>query len=60
MKMKINRYADGYLPKIAYHISQRNTDKVNFFTKRHEDKYGKLTAKDMNKLIDIVMELVDE
>ena len=55
--MKNNRYADGYLPKIAYHISQRNTDKVNFFTKRHEDKYGKLTAEDVNKVIDLVMEI---
>lgn len=55
--MKNNRYADGYLPKIAYHISQRNTDKVNVFTKRHEDTYGKLTAKDMNKIIDMVMEI---
>jgi len=55
--MKNNRYADGYLPKIAYHISQRNTDKVNAFTKRHEDTYGKLTAKDMNKIIDMVMEI---
>ena len=55
--MKNNRYADGYLPKIAFHISQRNTDKVNFFTKRHEETYGKLTAKDMNKIIDMVMEL---
>ena len=56
MKNRRN-YADGYLPKIAYHISQRNTDKVNFFTKRHEDKYGKLTAEDVNKVIDMVTEI---
>ena len=58
MKNRRN-YADGYLPKIAYHISQHNPKKVDAFTKRHEDAYGKLTAKDMNKLIDMVMELVD-
>jgi hypothetical protein len=56
MKNRRN-YADGYLPKIAFHISQRNTDKVNFFTKRHEDKYGKLTAKDISKVIDMVTEI---
>jgi len=56
MKNRRN-YADGYMPKNVLHISQRNTDKVNFFTKRHEDKYGKLTAEDVNKVIDMVTEI---
>jgi len=56
--MKNNtKYADGYLPKIAFHISQANADKVNYFTERHEAKYGKLTASDISKVIDMVMEI---
>lgn len=55
--MKNKRYADGYLPKIAYHISQSNPDKVDYFTERHEAKYGKLTASDIHKVIDMVMEM---
>ena len=42
--MKNNtKYKDGYLPKIAYHIANQNPDKLNYFTERHEAKYGKLT-----------------
>lgn len=55
--MKNKRYADGYLPKIAYYISQSNSEKVNYFTKRHEDKYGKLTSADVSKVIDMVIEM---
>ncbi len=55
--MKNRKYADGYLPKIAYHISKSNSEKVNYFTERHETKYGKLGANDINKIIDMVMEL---
>ena len=58
--MKDKRYADGYLPKIAYHISQANGEKVEYFTKRHEDAYGKLTAGDISKVIDMVMELAEK
>ena len=55
--MKNRKYADGYLPKIAYHISQSNRDKVDYFTERHEAKYGKLTASDISKVIDMVVEM---
>ena len=55
--MKNRKYADGYLPKIAYHIANQNPDKLNYFTERHEVKYGKLNANDINKIIDLVMEL---
>ena len=54
--MKNNRYTDGYLPKIAYHIANNNADKLEYFTSRHEAKYGKLTQKDMNRVIDLVYE----
>ena len=56
--MKNRKYADGDLPKIAYHISKSNSEKVDYFTKRHETKYGKLGANDINKIIDI--EIIDE
>ena len=55
--MKNRKYADGYLPKIAYHIANQNPDKLNYFTERLEAKYGKLGANDINKIIDMVMEL---
>jgi len=55
--MKNRKYADRYLPKIAYHFSKKKNEKVNYFTERHESKYGKLNANDINKIIDMVMEL---
>ena len=54
--MKNRKYTDGYLPKIAYHIANQNPDKLNYFTERHEAKYGKLTQDDMHKVIDMVYE----
>ena len=57
--MKSNtKHADGYLPKIAYAIATNNVDKLNYFTKRQETLYGKLTQKDMNRVIDLVYEHV--
>ena len=57
--MKNNtKYADGYLPKIAFAIANQNPDKLNYFTERHEAKYGKLTQEDMHKVIDMVYEHV--
>ena len=55
--MKNRKYADGYLPKIAYHISKSNSKQVDYFTERHESKYGKLTASDISKVIDMVVEM---
>ena len=52
------KYADGYLPKIAYHIYKSNPDKVEYFTQRHEETYGKLSAVDISKVIDMVTEHV--
>ena len=54
--MRNKRYADGYLPKIAFHISKSNSEKVDYFTERHEAKYGKLTQDDMHKVINMVYE----
>ena len=55
--MQNNRYPEGYLPKIAYHIANQNPDKLDYFTKRHEEIHGELTEEDMHKVINMVMEL---
>ena len=47
-------YADGYLPKIAYHLFKLNEDKVKYFTKRQVDTYGELTENDMKKVLSMV------
>ena len=47
-------YADGYLPKIAYHLFKLNEDQVKYFTKRQVDTYGELTHDDMCKVMDMV------
>jgi len=54
------KYPDGYLPKIAYHIANQNADKLEYFTAQHEAKYGKLTASDISKVIDMVVELAEK
>ena len=45
------KHADGYLPKIAYHITKGNTKAINWFTEQHEEKYGPLTFDDISKVI---------
>ena len=52
-------YADGYLPKIAYHIYKKNPDNVTYFTQRQEETYGKLSEDDLKKVIDMVMEHIE-
>ncbi len=58
MKNRRN-YVDGYLPKIAYHLSESNLEQVEHFTKRHETTYGKLTSEDMRKVFDMVYEHIE-
>jgi len=41
------KYQNGYLPKIAYHMAQGNTDRVEYFTHRQISRYGELTPWDM-------------
>ena len=53
---KSNKYPDGYLPKIAYHIAKVNREKIDYFTKLHEEKYDPITYDDMNRVIDMVVE----
>ena len=53
MKNRRN-YADGYLPKIAYHLFKLNEESVQYFTKRQVDTYGELTEEDMKKVLSMV------
>ena len=44
--MKNDRYPEGYLPKIAYHIFKGNDEKVNYFIERQEAQYGEMGVED--------------
>ena len=52
------KHADGYLPKIAYHITKGNVKAINWFTEQHEEKYGPLTFDDISKVISMVTDEV--
>lgn len=58
--MKNPRYPQGYLPKIAFHIFNTNPKGVEYFTNRHEDLYGPITADDMTRVIEMVMEMQEQ
>ena len=51
-----NRYADGYLPKIAYHSVQGNEDKVKYFMKKQIEVYGKMNAESWMRLAQLCAE----
>ena len=40
-------YANGYLPKIAYHLAANNAEKVTYFMNRQVELYGPINAEDM-------------
>ena len=44
---KQTSYKLGYAPKIAYHITQNNRDKVQYFLGQHVRKYGELNVVEM-------------
>ena len=44
--MKNPKHPNGYLPKIAHHLSQGNMDKAQYFVDRHVATYGPLTDDD--------------
>lgn len=52
--MKNNRYPDGYLPKVAYHMVKGNHDRATDFLKSHIDKYGTFNAKNLNRLNELM------
>ena len=45
--MKNNRYENGYLPKIAYHMAIGNHASIIYFTERQIARYGELSCEDM-------------
>jgi hypothetical protein len=45
-KTNNNRYPQGYLPKIAYHLGQGNIQKFHYFMKRQIEAYGDLSEQD--------------
>ena len=53
-----NRYADGYLPKIAYHSVNGNEDKVKYFMKRQQETYGAMDLDSWKKLAKLCAELM--
>ena len=46
-KTNNNRYPQGYLGKIAYHIACRNYDKVEYFALRQRETYGEILPQDL-------------
>jgi len=42
----MEKYPNGYLPKIVHHITKGNWDKVQFFYDRQLEHYGPLTEAD--------------
>ncbi len=52
--MQNERYAQGYLPKIAYHMFKGNDEKINYFVKRQEATYGPITPTQISEVEDMV------
>ena len=53
-KTNNNRYPQGYLGKIAYHMFKGNFDKVQYFAKRQVQTYGDISEEDdriINRLV---------
>ena len=55
--MKQNRYPNGYLPKIAYHIAQENHSKVDYFLNQQTRRYGELTILDMTFILNTIVDM---
>ena len=58
--MKNDRYPEGYLPKIAYHIFKGNDEKVNYFIERQEAQYGEMGVEEMTMIGDKIKALCFE
>lgn len=53
-------YKNGYLPKIAFHIFQKDEEKTRYFMQRQVDTYGELTPKQTDYIKEEVMRLCFE
>jgi hypothetical protein len=49
----MNKYPNGYLPKIVYHITKGAWDKVQYFYDRQVETYGPLTEADRKVMGDL-------
>ena len=58
--MKNDRYPEGYLPKIAYHIFKGNDEKVNYFIERQEAQYGEMSVEQMAMIGEKIKDLCFE
>ena len=54
--MKRN-YANGYLPKIAYHMVCNNQESAQYFFERQVETYGPITPEDMTFITEEVRRL---
>jgi hypothetical protein len=54
--MKNEKYPNGYLPKVAYHVAQGNEERAISFAKSHVEKYGLIDAEGMITLVKLVEE----
>ena len=51
-----NRYPQGYLGKIAYHMFKGNFDKVQYFAQRHVLIYGDISEEDDRMINQLVID----
>lgn len=57
MRNTDNKYPQGYLPKIAYHIACRNYDKVEYFHKRQQETYGPIQPQELVEIMNQVRKI---
>jgi len=55
-KTNNNRYPQGYLPKIAYHLKQGNISKFHYFMKLQIETYGDVTEQDHRMIRELAAE----
>jgi len=59
-KMNNNRYPQGYLPKIAYHLARRDYQKAEYFASKQKETYGSIEPQDMIKIMAEVNRIQDQ
>jgi hypothetical protein len=59
--LSLMKYANGYLPKIAYHmVVTQDQSKIDYFAKRQQQTYGDPTPEDDDFLRSEITRLVAE
>ena len=57
---KTDRYPQGYLPKVAYHLARRVYQKAEYFAQRQKETYGPIEPQDMIKIMAEVNRIQDQ